>query len=270
VDGGNVDWDESGELRCPMSHRLTLAPPPWKEVLVEDVTDDNSSDSDDSCDRGECFVTHSRSVQSKDVEDRLDASKLKEDFWSSAGFPVGSRWWEECSINPVTPVTKNPSVGPTDLEQDKIVIEPNPTDTGQTKHQAMGGSNVNQWHGRTGVPMRPWHGPLPHPRPTPVVVLGDFLPFPLQTNLENRTFNPTGNLCSILGHEDLILLAKSYGRPSLNLESHRADRVTYQQGWLGLSERKPPPVDTPSIEHCKPNYVAMAARPPQTAAWGPT
>jgi hypothetical protein len=51
----------------------------------------------------------------------------------------------------VTPVTKNPSVGPTDLEQDKIVIEPNPTDTGRPKHQAMGGSNVNQWHGRTGV-----------------------------------------------------------------------------------------------------------------------
>jgi hypothetical protein len=44
----------------------------------------------------------------------------------------------------VTPVTKNPSVGPTDLEQDKIVIEPNPTDTDRTKHQAMGGSNVNQ------------------------------------------------------------------------------------------------------------------------------
>jgi hypothetical protein len=162
--GENVDGDESSELRRPLSRRLTLAPPPWEEVLVEDITDDNSSDSDDSCGKGECSVTHSRSLQSKDVEDRLDASKLKEDFWSL----VGSHCWEECSISPVAPATKNPSVGLMDLEQDKIVVEPNPTDAGRPKHQAMGGSNVNQRHGRTGVPMRPWRGPLLRSRPAPV------------------------------------------------------------------------------------------------------
>jgi hypothetical protein len=148
---------------------------------------------------------------------------LKEDFGSSVGFPTGSHWWEECSISPVAPVTKNPLVGLMDLEQDKIVIEPNPMDVGWPKHQAMGGSNINQWHGCTGVPMRPWRSP-----PVLVAVLRDCLPFPLQTELENRTFNLTGNLRSILGHEDLILRAKSYGRPSLNLESHREDRVTHQ------------------------------------------
>jgi hypothetical protein len=190
--------------------------------------DDDSSDSDDSCGKGEYSVTHSRSLQSKDDEDRLVDSKLKEDFWSSVGFPAGSHWWEECSTSPAAPVAENLSVGPMDLEQDKIVIEPNSTDVGRLKHQATGGSNVNQRFGCTGVPMRPWSGPLPHPRPASVVVLGDFLPFPLQTDLENGTTNPTGNRYSILDHGDLIPLAKSYGRPSLNLESHRADRVAHQ------------------------------------------
>jgi hypothetical protein len=184
--GRNVDRDEFGELRRPPSHRLTLAPPPSEEVLMEDIVANNSSDSDDSWGKGECSVTHSCSLQSKDVEDRLDASKLKEDFWSSVGFRAGSHWWEECSISPVAPATKNPSVGPMDLEQDKIVVEPNPIDVGWPKHQAMGGSNINQWHGCTSVPMRPRRSP-----PALVAVLRDCLPFPVQTELENRTFNLT-------------------------------------------------------------------------------
>jgi hypothetical protein len=40
--------------------------------------------------------------------------------------------------------------------------------------------------------------------------------------------NLTDNQCSFLGHGDLILQAKSYGRPSLNLESYRVDRVAHQ------------------------------------------
>jgi hypothetical protein len=104
-------------------------------------------------------------------------SKLKDDFWSSVGFPVGSRWWEECSISPTVPVTKNPSVGLTDLEQDKIVVEPNPIDVGQSKHQVMGRSNINRQFGRTGVPMRPWRGPMSCLRSVSVVVLGDPPPF---------------------------------------------------------------------------------------------
>jgi hypothetical protein len=66
--GRNVDRDEFGELQRPPSHRLTLAPPPWEEVLMEDIVADNS---DDSWGKGECSVTHSCSLQSKDVEDRL-------------------------------------------------------------------------------------------------------------------------------------------------------------------------------------------------------
>jgi hypothetical protein len=50
--GGN-DRDEASELWCPLSRRLTLAPPPWEEVLVEDIADDDSSDLDDSYNKGE-------------------------------------------------------------------------------------------------------------------------------------------------------------------------------------------------------------------------
>jgi hypothetical protein len=57
--GGN-DEDEPDELRRPPSRRLTLAPPPWEEVLVEDIANNDSSDSDDSCGKGEYSVTQSK------------------------------------------------------------------------------------------------------------------------------------------------------------------------------------------------------------------
>jgi hypothetical protein len=67
------------------------------------------------------------------------------------------------------------------------------------------------------------HETVPRPNQAPVVLLGDFLPIQFQTDMENRsTRNLKGNRSPILGHDELILRAKSYDRPSLNLEIRRA------------------------------------------------
>jgi hypothetical protein len=44
--------DGAGDFRRPSNRRLTLAPMTAEEVLVEEVDDDESSDSDESCGQG--------------------------------------------------------------------------------------------------------------------------------------------------------------------------------------------------------------------------
>jgi hypothetical protein len=121
--------------------------------------------------------------------------------------------------------------------------------------------------------MRPWRGPLLRPKPASVAVLGDFLPIQLQSDLENRSAgNPKGNRPRILGHDELILWAKSFGRPSLNLEIHRGSRVAQQQGQQGPSSRLTQPLQiagSTSKSLGNPTYTAMAARPPPAGAQAP-
>jgi hypothetical protein len=112
--------------------------------------------------------------------------------------------------------------------------------------------------------MRPWRGPLPRPRPALVVVLGDFLPILFQSDKEIQSLlNPAGNQVSNLGQDELIMWARSFGRPMINLDLHRAARVTQQQRPLGLLT--PPPCTT---QVPKPTYAAMVVGPSQTGAQG--
>jgi hypothetical protein len=126
--------------------------------------------------------------------------------------------------------------------------------------------------------MRPWRGPLPRPRPAAISVLGDYFPIQLQSNLEGSKEDWTGkgNQSLILGHDELVVLrAKSFGRPTLNLESHRSDRVNQRRRRTGLfissSNLKPSPqhASSPIQVHGKLSYAAMAARPPPAGARGP-
>jgi hypothetical protein len=200
---------------------------------VEDVDDDDTSDSDASSGQGEFPGTDSQfhSLVSKEEDSGRIAERLKEDFWSLVGFPAGSRWWEEGSSSSAVLGTKNLVSGETDLEPTKIIVEPANQDAVLPKHHAPKGisatGSCNRRLRRTGVPIRPWRRPLPRPRPATISVLGDFLPIQFQPDLETRlTEIPPGKQSSILGHEELILRAKSYGRPKPNLESHRENRTT--------------------------------------------
>jgi hypothetical protein len=91
--------------------------------------------------------------------------------------------------------------------------------------------------------MRPWRAPLPRPRPAAISVLGDYFPIQLQSNLERskEDWSGKGNQPLILGHDELVLRAKSFGRPTLNLEAHKSDRVNQRRRRTGLfiSSSKP-------------------------------
>jgi hypothetical protein len=173
------------------------------------------------------------------------------------GFPVGSRW-EEGSPILADSATVVPHSGKMDLVQNKVIVEPTPTTAGLPELRATRRGKItifNRRLGHSGVPMRPWRGPLPRPRPAPVVVFGDFLPVPFQSDKEIQSLpNPVGNRVSNLGQDELILRARSFGRPAINLDLHRAARVAQQRRPLGLLT--PPPCTTPVP---KPTYAAMAA-----------
>jgi hypothetical protein len=80
----------------------------------------------------------------------------------------------------------------------------------------------------------------------------------------------------ILGHDELVLRAKSFGRPKLDLEVHRGDRVSQFRGLPGScgsssNPKSSPPQLANSRSHFlgEPTYAAMAARLPPTGARGP-
>jgi hypothetical protein len=125
--------------------------------------------------------------------------------------------------------------------------------------------------------MRPWRAPLPRPRPAAISVLGDYFPIQLQSNLERskEDWSGKGNQPLILGHDELVLRAKSFGRPTLNLEAHKSDRVNQRRRRTGLfissSNLKPSPqhASSPTHVHDKLSCAAMAARPPPAGTRGP-
>jgi hypothetical protein len=124
-----IDAGESDDLR-PSRRPLTLAPLALDEVLVEDVNDNETSDSEASCGQGELPVSENQFLSALqagfEVEDALGCltpsdpkrhdrngleAKWREDFWALVGFPEGTRWWEENSTTSADPGTKNLSCG---------------------------------------------------------------------------------------------------------------------------------------------------------------
>jgi hypothetical protein len=169
---------------------------------VEDILDDDF-DSDTSGSQGECSYltnpvqtaflvgvevdqycecTNGDSAEELQNSKQTTESDLKEQFWRSVGFPKGARWWEEEASSIIA---TRPSFRPTLLVTNPgnatIFIWPSvklapvksspKTGTCLEKKSLDLGDVVHR-----GVWIRPWHGPLPQPKPAPVMVLGNFLP----------------------------------------------------------------------------------------------
>jgi hypothetical protein len=119
-----------------------------------------------------------------------------------------------------------------DVGATNIIVKSNDKATDLTEPQSNNNTKnrlfLNRRSGRIGIPMRPWRGPLPRPRPVAITVLGDFFPIQSRSDLEYRAKEncpDKGDRPLILGHDELVLWAKSFGRPKLDLEVHRGDRV---------------------------------------------
>jgi hypothetical protein len=171
--------------------RLTLAPTPsaMDEVTVEEIFDDDS-DSDCAPNQGESSamvsLSHSALLLGHDVDpiregtngnsvddlltvtaNQMSESELKEQLWSSVGFPKGSRWWEEDTSNTISnrqmiaasPLVTNPGSA-------KIVVRPPSNTACSTKTQTAPSATKNKMLSnlgdtRRGVRVRPWRGLLP-------------------------------------------------------------------------------------------------------------
>jgi hypothetical protein len=141
-----------------------------------------------------------------------------------------------------------------------------------------------------GVWIRPWHGPLPRPKPAPVMVLGNFLPKQFVDQLscadqqlmketpeadKRRVTNVSSTDVGVgLTQQVLRERAKCFGRPKIDLHQSRLKRLGKNlmliKPRLAAAKQLQKPSST-AIDHLfgsmllrtrGPTYAEMAARPP--------